>query len=134
MSLPRAVPTSAHVDLLWGYDKTVAEWDDYYFNRLELHGYEIQDPWMRFLSSTAIRDVDPLAAQQPWPFTYPLDPFQSGHIPYQPYSGSWDPAPVEPWWEGTHANYIQRLDDVRCVRRVSHPRLFNLERDGSSRR
>jgi type II secretory pathway pseudopilin PulG len=113
VSLPRVVPTSAQIDLLWGYDDS-DNWNGYYLNTLEWDGYEIQDPWMSFLSSTAIKDVDPMADQQPWPFPdwTPPNDLESGQIPYQPYPGSWDPDPVASDWVGTHSNYIQKLDDI----------------------
>jgi len=114
VGLPRINPTTLTdllLDLLWGYDDD-DEWDAYYRQILELLGYEIRDPWMRVVSGNAFQDA-PTTDQQPWPFTWNVgDEFESGDIPYHPYDGSFDPDPVQSWWDGTHSNYIQNLNDV----------------------
>ena len=114
--LPRVVPSSARVDLLWGWNDDTKF--DAYKNKIEAEGLRVEDPWIRFIAGGDL--VEPLGGadpQQPWPFTWvPGTDFESGDIPYHPGGAGPDPYKdlVDEFgntivYDGTHSNFMRNI-------------------------
>lgn len=111
-SLPRVVPPSPAVDLLWGHDNDV-NWDAFYTAVLETNLTEIRDPWVRFHMFDLGDEVDPSPAEQWWAFTgwTPGNPLGEFHLPYNPKDAYPEPGSPEIDWIGGHSNFIKKYPD-----------------------
>jgi hypothetical protein len=138
VSLPRVVPPSATVDLLWGWEEddpadadadgiTSERWHAYYTEILEEGnpdaadplGYPIQDPWFRLLSTGVIKDENSSPYQQPYydpalstsgafEWDHTTGALENGDIPYNPSKTASDMWGQESW-TGTYSNHMHKL-------------------------
>lgn len=114
VSLPREIPTSPEIDLLWGFDQDEATWNSYYRDHVEQEGFLIEDPWFRLLAWGDLKDYGVVVggAEQPWPFLWDRTVgVQSGNM--TAYND-----PLYPGFDGNHSNLFQfRGQDPNVVPR-----------------
>jgi hypothetical protein len=108
-SLPRVIPSSVDVDLLWAHDND-GDWAAYYTDHVELDSFKIEDPWFRLVAGGVLKvDGTPVVGgTQPWPFTW------SGSVEHGVMTGHDDVRLYDPPYEPNHSNLFQGLSSPDC--------------------
>ena len=106
-SWPRDVPPTPKIDLLWGWNDSVAF--NNLYNALDATNEEIEDPWFRYMAGGKVADVaawggNP-ALPNPFAFTWTdPDPLADGDWPNHENGGQ----------DGSHTNIMQDQPTVTC--------------------
>jgi hypothetical protein len=103
VSLPRDVPPSPEIDLLWAWNNDPF-WVEYYETHVALEEFKIEDPWFRLMAWDEIYHLgspSPVGTQ-PYPFAPWTGTVGDGHM--TAYN---DPLYTDPFFLPNHSNLIQ---------------------------